>query len=47
MGLLGKGEVTYSSDELKKMIEKRNIEKNEKLIMPSIEVIHRNHWVQI
>lgn len=46
-GLLGKGEVTFSSDELKKMIEKRNIEKNKSSIMPSIELIHRNRWVQI
>lgn len=42
-GLLGKGEVSYSSDDLKRTIEKRQIEKE---IKPTIEVIHRNRWVQ-
>lgn len=43
-GLLGKGEVNYSSkqvlEEMKKRIEKKKV-------TPSIEVIHRNRWVEI
>jgi glutamate 5-kinase len=39
-GLLGKGEVSYSSDELRNRIENRNQEK-------VVEVIHRNRWVQL
>ncbi|MEI3613762.1 glutamate 5-kinase [Pseudogracilibacillus sp. SO30301A] len=42
-GMLGKGEVNYSSseiiEEMKKRLEKRKLE-------PSIEVIHRDHWVE-
>ena len=45
-GLLGKGEVSCSSDELKKAIEKRNEEKAAECIVPSVEVIHRNRWVK-
>lgn len=43
-GLLGKGEVSYSSDDLKRTIEKRQVEKE---IKPTMEVIHRDRWVQI
>ncbi|CAM3994513.1 glutamate 5-kinase [Lederbergia lenta] len=45
-GLLGKGEVSCSSDELKKVIEKRKDQKCTDSIVPSVEVIHRNRWVQ-
>lgn|SRR5690625_1051995 len=43
-GLLGKGEVNYSSEEVKKELKLR---KKKKKRSPSIEVIHRNHWVEI
>lgn len=46
-GLLGKGEVSYSSDELKSTIYKRNLEKDKDLLKRSVEVIHRNRWVEI
>ena len=39
-GLLGKGEVSYSSEELRNRIENRNQER-------VVEVIHRNRWVQL
>ncbi|KKK37870.1 hypothetical protein WQ57_11885 [Mesobacillus campisalis] len=41
-GLLGKGEVTYSSDELRNVIGKSSQSE-----MPLIEVIHRNKWVKM
>ena len=40
-GLIGKGEVSYSSDELIRTIENRR-----KSTVPSVEVIHRNRWVK-
>src|SRR5699024_7286809 len=43
-GLLGKGEVNYSSGEVKQEMKKKMEQKKFK---PSIEVIHRNHWVEI
>ncbi|HLR43226.1 MAG TPA: glutamate 5-kinase [Pseudogracilibacillus sp.] len=43
-GLLGRGEVSYSSDEI---IEKVQARKNEKTITPSLEVIHRDRWIQL
>jgi len=43
-GLLGRGEVNYSSDEVKLEMKKR---REQKKVEPSIEVIHRNHWVEI
>ncbi|MBS4217532.1 glutamate 5-kinase [Bacillus sp. FJAT-49711] len=46
-GLIGKGEVSYSSDELKKEIKRRNDEKRMEVLAPSVEVIHRNRWVQV
>ncbi|MEK5037996.1 glutamate 5-kinase [Sporosarcina sp. FSL K6-3457] len=42
-GLLGRGEVSYSSDELDGAIEKRHKEK----LASTMEVIHRNRWVQL
>ncbi|WP_174733526.1 glutamate 5-kinase [Mesobacillus harenae] len=41
-GLLGKGEVTCSSDELKQFIMRKELSK-----VPSVEVIHRDKWVKI
>jgi len=46
-GLLGRGEVTYSSQELRDLIEKRSCEENKETLMPTIEVIHRNRWVKV
>ncbi|MBS4176799.1 glutamate 5-kinase [Lederbergia citrea] len=46
-GLLGKGEVSYSSDDLKKAIENRSEELRSDSFVPSIEVIHRNRWVKV
>src|SRR5699024_10943456 len=43
-GLLGKGEVSCSSAEVMKAIEKRH---EEKVILSSVEVIHRNRWGQV
>jgi glutamate 5-kinase len=42
--LLGKGEVTCSSDELKKAMSQRSEERNR---MKSVELIHRSKWVKI
>lgn len=42
-GMLGKGEVNYSSSEIIEKIKKR-MEKSK--LEPSIEVIHRDHWVE-
>ena len=42
-GLLGRGEVSYSSDELGGTIEKCRTEKS----VTTREVIHRNRWVQL
>lgn len=41
-GLLGKGEVMYSSEELTRVIGKRSGSDN-----PLVEVIHRNKWVKV
>ncbi|MFD9626696.1 glutamate 5-kinase [Peribacillus muralis] len=41
-GLLGRGEVLYSDEELKQAMGKRTTE----LIITSIEVIHRDKWVK-
>lgn len=46
-GILGKGEVSYSSCELRNTIEDRNKEKEGGLVSSTIEVIHRNRWAQI
>ncbi|MBD3108443.1 glutamate 5-kinase [Bacillus sp. AGMB 02131] len=44
-GLLGKGEVLCSSDNLQQMMGKRSKELNQQSFM-KIEVIHRNQWVK-
>lgn len=44
-GLIGKGEVTYSSAELQEVLAERG--KNRETFMPMMEVIHRDHWVQL
>ena len=45
-GLLGKGEVNYSSEEVNDAIIKRNEEKTIGKFSPMVEVIHRNRWVE-
>lgn len=45
-GLLGKGEVLFSSDELKKVMGKRSEELSKDEVLSSIVVIHRNKWVK-
>lgn len=44
-GLIGKGEVTYSSEQLKEKIAERG--KQQEGFTPMLEVIHRDRWVQI
>ncbi|EIJ78239.1 gamma-glutamyl kinase [Bacillus methanolicus PB1] len=44
-GLLGKGEVLYSSEELKKVMGKRSDELKKDTVL-AIEVIHRDKWVK-
>lgn len=46
-GLLGRGEVTISSEDLKEVIRKRNDEMQRDGLFPTIEVIHRNRWVKV
>lgn len=43
LGLLGKGEVLYSENELKSVMGKRSGE----IVFPAIEVIHRDNWVKV
>jgi glutamate 5-kinase len=45
-GLLGKGEVLFSSDELQKVMGKRSEELSKDEVLSSIVVIHRNKWVK-
>ena len=45
-GLLGKGEVNYSSDELKQLMKAREELVSEER-SPMVEVIHRNRWVEL
>lgn len=45
-GLIGKGKVLYSSDELVKMMGKRTDELKDDAFISSVEVIHRNNWVK-
>lgn len=45
-GMLGKGEVTYSSEDLKNVIGK-GTDKNRESIISKVEVIHRDRWVKI
>jgi len=46
-GILGKGEVSYSSGELRTTIEDRNSKKEGELVSLTVEVIHRDRWAQI
>lgn len=46
-GLLGKGEVNCSSDDIKRAIDERHNRKETEPIPPSEEVIHRDRWVEI
>ena len=46
-GLIGKGEVTYSSKELAKAIGKRTEEQTKRVRKGQVEVIHRAKWVTI
>ncbi|KAA9025764.1 glutamate 5-kinase [Niallia endozanthoxylica] len=46
-GLLGKGEVYYSSEELKKVMGKRSDEVEKQMVVAAIEVIHRDNWVKV
>lgn len=45
-GLLGKGEVLFSSDDLLKNMGKRSEELSKDKVLSSIVVIHRNKWVK-
>lgn len=45
-GLLGKGEILFSSDELERIMGKRSDELRENEVLTSIVVIHRNKWVK-
>ncbi|MEQ2525496.1 glutamate 5-kinase [Bacillaceae bacterium CLA-AA-H227] len=46
-GLLGKGEVLYSSEEIRKLMGKRKPELEIEKVYSSNEVIHRDQWVQL
>lgn len=46
-GLIGKGEVLYSSSMLRKMMGKRSEELFKENFLSSIEVIHRDDWVAL
>lgn len=46
-GLLGKGEVFYSSEDIKKLMGKRSDELCDEPVFSTIEVIHRDRWVQL
>lgn len=46
-GLLGKGEVLYSSDEIRKLMGKGREELKFEKVYITNEVIHRDQWVQI
>lgn len=46
-GLIGKGEVTYSSQDLSKAIGKRSEEQTKRVRTTQVEVIHRAKWVTI
>ena len=45
-GLIGRGEIFYSSEELSKALGKRSEEVKKEIIVATIEVIHRDNWVQ-
>lgn len=44
--VLGKGEVTCSSDQLREIMGKRTTERKDENVLFSVEVIHRNKWVK-
>jgi glutamate 5-kinase len=44
-GLLGRGQVAYSSDELRDVMQTKRMK--QKKLIPAIEVIHRNRWVKV
>ncbi|MCZ2257862.1 glutamate 5-kinase [Sporosarcina sp. G11-34] len=46
-GLIGKGEVTYSSTDLADVIGKRSEERGRRAGATQVEVIHRDKWVRI
>lgn len=46
-GLLGRGEVTSSSSELKEYLRMLHNEKYRDSLMPTIEIIHRDCWVAV
>lgn len=46
-GLLGKGEVLYSADEIRKLMGKRKTELESERVYSTNEVIHRDQWVQL
>lgn len=46
-GLLGRGEVLYSADEIRKLMGKRREELERERVFFTNEVIHRNQWVQL
>lgn len=46
-GVIGKGEVTYSAEELIKSIGKRSVEQTKRVRQRQDEVIHRAKWVTI
>lgn len=46
-GLIGKGAVTYSSDDLLKIIGTRSGDRTKGLVAAPVEVIHRDNWVQV
>ncbi|WP_445490968.1 glutamate 5-kinase [Niallia sp. 03133] len=45
-GVIGKGEVLYSSEELQQIIGKKSTEYKETNLFLTTEVIHRNKWVK-
>ena len=45
-GMIGKGEIFYSSEELSKVLGKRSEEVKKEIIIAAIEVIHRDNWVK-
>lgn len=46
-GIIGKGEVTYSSTDLLKVIGKSSEERGKRASTSPVEVIHRDKWVRI
>ena len=45
-GLIGRGEIFYSSEELRKVLGKAVKKLKKEIIVAAIEVIHRNNWVK-